>query len=323
MSEHHRGLRGGAAGSASEDGIAWRHSDRRAFGVNLTRDNQHGVDTPIGLYLGLLLRALTGGLVPGSKPEPLAFPRTGLRSSFININDSSPLIWDGYQRGIETGRVLERVLDARVPGAVVEVGVYRGGMIAYLQGILLARHSEREPIGKRQLWLVDSFKGLPNVGGMVSQKAKHSSKWNSAYKQKQWAGDLSVGQRQVFAMMERHRLLEAGNVHALSGYVNETLPRWPPSRRIALLRIDVDIYSATYDTLHHLYPRLSVGGAVVFDDDKFVYAHAAMADYRERHNITARIRYLPGTTDPMAYWFKCGGPRRSERPGPRLPDTCS
>ena len=52
-------------------------------------------------------------------------------------------------------------------------------------------------------------------------------------------------------------------MHGLVGYVNETLPHWPSSRRISLLRIDVDIYSATYDTLHYLYPRLSPGGAPI------------------------------------------------------------
>ena len=169
----------------------------------------------------------------------------------------------------------------------------------------------------RQMWLVDSFQGLPEVAGMSSRnaaKAVADAKWNSAKDQSRWAGDLSVGEDTVYATLERFRLLERGNVHALRGFVNETLPHWPPSRRIALLRVDVDIYSATYDTLHYLYPRLSPGGAVLFDDWKFSYARQAIVDYRTAHNITAPIRFLRGTHDPMAYWFRCKKSVRLKRP---------
>ena len=320
LSLHKAGANGG--GSSRQ----WLSGDRVAFGVNLTRENQHRLD-PTGLYLGLLLRALTGGLQPGSKNEPLAFKKTGLRTNSVKFgreDESDPLIWDGHQRGIETGRVLERVLDAHVKGCVVEVGVFRGGMIAYLQGILLARSHGEEPVSARELWLVDSFQGLPGVDGMQSRNAR--GKWNSASEQENWAGILSVGEETVYAMMERHRLLEAGNVHALKGYVNDTLPHWPPSRKIAFLRIDVDIYAATYDTLQYLYPRLSYGGAVLFDDVKLPYARAAMDDYRRARSIAEPIRYLPGTVDPMAYWFKCPPPGAhvKEALGVKdVPQTCA
>ena len=289
----------------------WRTANRVArTNVNLTRANQHGLDLK-GLYLGLLLRALTGGLEAPGQSEPLVHPSTGLRVNVIRKfkNDTAPLIWDGHQRGIETGRVLESVLDAQVPGAVVEVGVFRGGLSAYMQGILLARHSQEErqrggPVELRKFWLVDSFQGLPDAAGMKSRNAG-DGKFNSAFAQAHWSRDLEVGENTVYSTFERYRLLEKGNVHALRGFVNETLPNWPKSRKIALLRIDVDLYSATYDTLHYLYPRLSPGGAVLFDDWKFSYVREAINDYRRAHNVNEPIRMLRDTYDPMAYWIHC------------------
>ena len=301
------------------NGHTWRASDREAHGVNLARANQHSASDLKGLYLGLLLRALTGGLDAPGQPEPLIHPETGKRTNVIRKfkNETAPLIWDGHQRGIETGRILERVLDAGVPGAIVEVGVFRGGLAAYMQGVLLARQqaSSSEPL--RPLWLVDSFEGLPGESGMSSRNAPKGGQFNSAHGQQRWAGDLSVGEDTVYSTFERFRLLERGNVHALRGFVNETLPRWPHSRRIALLRVDVDIYSATYDTLHYLYQRLSPGGVVLFDDWKYSYAREAVADYRRARNITTDIRFLPNTYDPMAYWFRC------RKGSSKQPETCS
>lgn len=100
-----------------------------------------------------------------------------------------------------------------------------------------------------------------------------------------------------------------GNVHFLEGFVQDTLPHWPSStaetpRPIALLRIDVDIYSATYDALHYLYPHLVSGGAVLFDDWKLGYSREAIVNYRTKHNITTPVEFLEGCVDPMAYWIK-------------------
>lgn len=327
-------------------GHAWHASDRVAHGVKLTRANQHDTSTLKGMYLTMLLRALTGGLEAPGQSEPLAHPETGARTNVVRKfkNETAVLIWDGYQRAMETGKVLEHVLDSNVGGAVVEVGVFRGGMSAYMQGILLARHMQPPPPQPanlppsathaaaddlRRLWLVDSFEGLPDSSGMTSRNkiakgdSQFSRQFNSAAEtQSRWAGDLSVGESTVFATFERFGLLDHGNVHALRGFVNDSLPKWPKSRRIALLRVDVDIYAPTYDTLHYLYYRLSPGGVVLFDDWKYAYAREAIMDFRRDHNITAPIRFLPGTYDPMAYWFHC--PRKPAGKGGRrrLPETC-
>ena len=266
------------------------------------RYNQHSTSSLKGMYLGLLLRALTGGLNV-ALPEPFV-GQWGHRGNGGCNGESCLLKWDGHQRAIETGRVLEQVLDSGVQGAIAEVGVYKGGMAAYLQGILLARYLTGEDRGSlRNLWLVDSFQGLPPTDGMQSQNTDAGG-FNSDADQAKWAGRLAVDDARVLANLERHKLLAHGNVKVLKGYVNESLPRWPRNQRLALLRIDVDIYSATYDALHYLYPVLREGGAVLFDDFKFNYSAAAIHDYRSRHGITNKLRFLPGTVDPMAYWIK-------------------
>jgi len=305
-------------------GASWSNPE----GPPPPRHNQHPATSLKGVYLGLLLRALTGGLQSPGMPEPVTGgkPRKndgGLlgQPSVVRVNSgcsaadpSCLLTWDGYQRAMETGRVLERVLDAGVEGAIAEVGVYKGGMAAYLQGILLARHLSSmgsEPL--RELWLIDSFRGMPSSDRMRSENAGRSRDpatgldANSATdRQARWSGTLAISRRTVWRNLERVKLLDqpTENVRFLEGFVNDTLPSWPHHRSLALLRVDVDIYAATYDALHYLYPRLRRGGAVLFDDYKLPFSSAAINDYRRSHGITTAIKFLPGCVDPMAFWIK-------------------
>lgn len=155
----------------------------------------------------------------------------------------------------------------------------------------------------REMWLVDSFAGLPPPTRMTSQNDKSANEFNSKKDQGKWAKKLSYGLYAVRNNLQWAGLLDAGNVHFLEGYVEDTLPGWTADK-IAFLRVDVDIYSATYDTLHYLYPKLQKGGAVLFDDHKYEYAREAVYTYRKEHGIDTPIQFLPGTKDPMAYWFK-------------------
>jgi Macrocin-O-methyltransferase (TylF) len=139
---------------------------------------------------------------------------------------------------------------------------------------------------------------------MASAVDRSGSPFNSNKLQTQWAGLLSVNVQSVLENFDRLGLLDPGNVGYLEGFIQDTLPNWTEALQISLLRVDVDIYSATYDALHFLYPRISKGGAVLFDDWKFVYSRQAIRNYRKEHGITHPVQFLNGTFDPMAYWIK-------------------
>lgn len=57
-------------------------------------------------------------------------------------------------------------------------------------------------------------------------------------------------------------------------------------QRIAVLRVDGDLYSSTMQVLESLYPKVSVGGWVVLDDWGVKQAQLAVYDFRRRWNIT-------------------------------------
>jgi hypothetical protein len=102
-------------------------------------------------------------------------------------------------------------------------------------------------------------------------------------------------------------------VRFVKGFFNESLPGPIKSegRKLALLRVDSDIFSSIYETLERLYPLLSIGGYVVFDDWKIKQARAAAIVYRARLGIRSPIfgsddsHVFPfWTIDRMAFWRK-------------------
>jgi hypothetical protein len=105
------------------------------------------------------------------------------------------------------------------------------------------------------------------------------------------------------------RSLEEAGVHLIEGYFNETLPG--SVGQLALLRLDADSFAPTYEVLERLYPRLSAGGYVVFDDWKILQSQQAILQFRREQNITtpifASLRSWPPplqTIDCMAFWRK-------------------
>ena len=75
----------------------------------------------------------------------------------------------------------------------------------------------------------------------------------------------------------------------VKGFFSETLPSAPVDR-LALLRLDGDLYASTMDGLVHLYPKLTPGAFCIVDDYfSFDECRQAVDEYRAKHAITAEM----------------------------------
>jgi O-methyltransferase len=83
-------------------------------------------------------------------------------------------------------------------------------------------------------------------------------------------------------------------VRFLPGWFKDTLHD-APIERISVLRLDGDLYESTIQALDGLYPRLSPGGFCIIDDYHLPYCRQAVADYRDKHGITAEIVDIDGS----------------------------
>ncbi len=181
----------------------------------------------------------------------------------------------GRRRLDDVRRCVDSVLADDIPGDLIETGVWRGGVTILMRGMLEAWGDV-----DRKVWVADSFQGLPAPDATAfPQDVGHDLSTVSA---------LAVSADQVRANFERYGLLD-DRVEFLEGWFRDTLAT-APIERLAVLRLDGDMYESTIDALEALYPLLSVGGYVIVDDyGAWEPCRRACADYRERHGITDEI----------------------------------
>ncbi len=179
------------------------------------------------------------------------------------------------------------VLGSEVPGDLIETGVWRGGSAIFMCAVLEA-HGDSE----RRVWVADSFAGLPKPDGRYPLD-KGDVHWRLH-------SVLAIPMQVVRANFARYGLLTE-RVRFLEGWFKDTLPV-AGIERLAVLRVDGDMYSSTMDVLENLYPRLSPGGYAVIDDYGAVPAcRQAVEDYRTRHGIVEPIHTIDWTG---VFWKK-------------------
>ncbi|MBF8278216.1 MAG: putative O-methyltransferase, partial [Candidatus Brocadiaceae bacterium] len=88
-------------------------------------------------------------------------------------------------------------------------------------------------------------------------------------------------------------------VKFIPGWFKDTL-RKAPVEKLALLRIDADMYESTIEALSALYPKLESGGYLIVDDYGFFPPCKYAVDaYRTRHKITEPITWVD---ESAIYW---------------------
>ena len=101
----------------------------------------------------------------------------------------------------------------------------------------------------------------------------------------------------VKSNFERYGLLDE-QVRFLKGWFRDTLPG-APIKKLAVIRLDGDMYESTMDALTALYPKLSAGGYLIADDYALAGCRQAVHDYRNANGITDEIVPIYG---PAVYW---------------------
>jgi O-methyltransferase len=186
---------------------------------------------------------------------------------------------------------MQSVVNNRVPGDFVETGVWRGGGTIYMRAFLDA-YGEPE----RNVWVCDSFEGLPKPKDEYEHD-RGSRLWESEY--------LAISVDQVKKNFDFYGLLD-DRVRFLKGFFSDTMPT-APIDRIAVLRLDGDMYESTIVVLDNLYSRLSDGGVVIVDDYGMLpECNRAIEDFRAKNKITEPLQIIGyvGGKPLGAYWFK-------------------
>jgi O-methyltransferase len=131
----------------------------------------------------------------------------------------------------------------RVPGAIVDCGVWNGGSSMLM--------SSGAPT--REVWMFDSFEGMPEPTEADGKRAED------------WVGECHGGIDKVRQGFARY----CGNrqPHLVKGWFDDTVEKTAPEiGPIALLHIDADWYESMHLALKTFYPLVSPGGYIAVDD---------------------------------------------------------
>lgn len=178
-------------------------------------------------------------------------------------------------------RCIESVIKDGVEGDLIETGVWRGGASIFMRAVLKAYG-----VTDRTVWVADSFEGLPPPD---AEKYPEDAMEQTA--DLHAVEELAVPLEEVQSNFERYGLLD-DQVRFLKGWFSDTLPD-APVEKLAVARLDGDMYESTMDALSNLYPKLSVGGYLIVDDYGDVHAcRKAVHDYREANDIDEEIHSI-------------------------------
>lgn len=202
-------------------------------------------------------------------------------------------VWPGYADTMVGMRRLdnlqfciESVIAENVEGDLIETGVWRGGSCVLMRAVLAAHG-----VTDRRVFVADSFEGLPKPDGRFVADAGDRHHRHAF---------LAISQEEVEKNFTKFGLLD-DQVVFLKGWFKDTLPT-APIERLAVLRLDGDMYASTMDALESLYPKLSTGGYCIIDDYGAVPGcRLAVDEFRVKNGIGSELTEIDWTG---RYWKK-------------------
>ncbi|MFP4510384.1 MAG: TylF/MycF/NovP-related O-methyltransferase [Spirochaetota bacterium] len=156
---------------------------------------------------------------------------------------------------------------AKLPGDVLEVGVWQGGTGALIAARLADLSSDKH------VYLADTFEGVVKAGpkDQYYRGGEHAN----------------ASAEDVERLLRRLKLT---NVSILSGVFPEDTGHEVRSETICLCHVDVDVYQGAKDVSEWVWPRLPVGGMIVYDDYGFYGCEGVTAYVNEVSGLSDRIR---------------------------------
>jgi O-methyltransferase len=233
------------------------------------------------LYIELLKKVLTNTLfeeAPDVDDEADQFV-AGFLSHYI---EASAITMLPAARLDNIEDCVRQVIADKIPGDLIETGVWRGGATILMRALLKV-YGETG----RTVWVADSFEGLPEPDTEkypLEAQAFHGPVISKAYDRFAASFDTVRRNFEAFSLLD-------DQVQFLKGWFKDTLPG-APFARLAVMRLDGDYYESTMDALTALYDKLSVGGFVIIDDygeDMWTYCRQAVDEFRTRRGITDEL----------------------------------
>ncbi|CAB9517962.1 O-methyltransferase [Seminavis robusta] len=234
-------------------------------------------------YIDLIMKTVVGfpnhgkcNLIDGCKT---ALPYTPEERNYGNDWPPYGYTMVGYKRLENFRAAIEEVNRNQIPGAIMELGVWRGG------SMIMAAAVSNDAQYPRNLWVVDAFETLPP--GTYAGASDY----------------LATTEQMVRDNFDFFHVL-SDRVYFVKGMFQNTAPALKFNDdlgSIAVLRVDGNFYDSYQSSMYSLYAKVPVGGIVIFDD---VFSHPDVLKFwlhfKQDQGITEKINRI----DRHSAWFR-------------------
>lgn len=191
----------------------------------------------------------------------------------------------GIFRLVNIYSCLKDVIENNIEGDFVETGVWKGGSCVMANAVI----HEYNQSHKRKVHVFDSFEGLPIP--YMSQDAGDNHHTIDC---------LAISEDRVKETFSSYNLLTE-NVLFRKGWFKDTMQKIDDIDKVAVLRLDGDMYSSTIEVLEALYDKVQIGGYIIIDDWTLKGAKLAVNDFLGKRGITPTIIDIDTAS---CYWKK-------------------
>lgn len=169
-------------------------------------------------------------------------------------------------------------------GDYSEFGVWRGGASIFARAVLKVHGVE-----DRTVHVFDSFEGLPKAS-----TGEDNDMWSKMT-------FLMIPLPVVQSNFEAFGLLDAQSQFH-KGFFRTSCPKFRKEfkGRLAIVRLDGDMYESTMDILYNMYEFLSVSGYAIIDDYNIVFCKKAIHEFMKVNNFEEEIKRI----DTNAAYFQ-------------------
>jgi len=190
-----------------------------------------------------------------------------------------------------------------VPGDIAELGVFRGlGLFTW------ANLLEAYCIGNRTktVYGFDNWRGFETISSEDGGADERMQRVLGGYS----PGDYRAVLDAALAVFDADRFIpQKPRIKLVDGNIAETVPRFldeNPGVRFSLVHFDCDMYEPTKAALDAIWPRISRGGVILFDEYalKEWPGETKAVDELLASCPDARLKTLPWTNSPAAYLIK-------------------
>ena len=190
-----------------------------------------------------------------------------------------------------------------IPGDIAELGVFRGGGLFSWANFL-----ESYCIGDRTkvVYGFDNWKGFVELNPEDGVVEKHVEKEVGGFSPENYFEEL----KSAINIFDQDRFVSwKPRIKLVAGDIEETVPEFikeNPGIRFSLIHFDCDLYKPTKTALEQLWPRLSRGGVILFDEYSILEwpGETKAADEFFADKPSVKIKTLQWNNTPAGYIIK-------------------